>query len=106
MAFFKRKKNETVLPDALHLTEQDLVHKVTERQAEKLERISSQLQQRLKLEMSGMISEVVDLAIDNTRAEIEQMLHNELIRMLEKRIDDLVEQAIKTHLTKPHNREK
>ena len=103
MAFFKKKKTEPVLPDALTLSASDIVNRVSEKQAEKLERISSQLQQRLKNELSGMISEVVDTAIDNTRADIEQMLHNELIRMLEKRLDDLVEQAIKTHLTKPHS---
>ncbi len=100
MALFRKSKKEPQLPEALPLSVEDMVKTSTLRQSEKLERISSELQLRLKKELSGMISEVVDTAIDNTRAEIEQILHNELISMMEKRLDDLVEQAIKTHLTK------
>jgi len=100
MALFRKKKKDPLLSTAIELGENDVVARVSEKQTEKLEKISSELQQRLKNELSGMISEVVDRSIDNTRAEIEQILHNELISMLEKRLDKLVEQAIKTHLTK------
>lgn len=71
-----------------------------------LEQIGNQLQKRLKKELNGILGEVVDTAIDNTRAEMEQMLRNELIGMLESRLDQLVETAIKKHLTlNPKNSE-
>ena len=48
-----------------------------------------------------LAGEIVDTALDNTRAEVEQVIRNELMTLLESRLDILVEQAIKTHLTKP-----
>ncbi len=100
MGFFRKNKKDPVVPDAVTLSARDVVQSVNAKQTEKLEKISSELQLRLKNELSGMISEVVDTAIDNTRAEIEQLLHSELITMMENKLDHLVDQAIKTHLTK------
>jgi len=54
----------------------------------------------LKHEFRDMLSEVVDKALENTRDDIEQMIRNELITMLESRMDELVEQGIKKHLTR------
>ena len=100
MALFGRNKKEPVLPEVMPLSAADIVKSTEKGQAEKLEHIASELQLRLKKELSGMISEIVDTAIDNSRADMEQILHNELISMMEKRLDHLVDQAIKTHLTK------
>ena len=104
MGWFKKsRKLDPKLPETLSLTAEHVVKAAAHRQESSLEDISSELQHRLKMELSGIMSEVVDTALDNTRAETEQMLRNELITMLEDRLDQLVEQAIKKHLTKPRD---
>ena len=100
----KPKKVDPTLPETLSLTADDVVSTSSRSQDSVLDQISYDLQGRLKKELSGILSEVVDTAIDNTRADIEQMIRNELITMLEQRLDLLVEQAIKKHLTKPRHK--
>ena len=104
MGWFKKtNKLDPTLPETISLSAENVVRASTHSQETTLDEISSDLQHRLKMQLSGIMSEVVDTALDNTRAEIEQMLRNELIIMLEGRLDQLVEQAIKTHLTKPRH---
>ena len=104
MGWFKKpKKVDPTLPGALSLTADHVVPPAPDRQETSLDQISYDLQGRLKKELTGILGEVVDTALDNTRADIEQMIRNELIIMLEDRLDKLVEQAIKKHLTKPRN---
>jgi len=102
MAWFKKQnKVDPSIPETLSLTAENIVESTTDRQEKTLEKVSSDLQNRLRKELNGILSEVVDTAIDRTHAETEQLLRNELLTMLEARLDQLVEQAIKTHLTKP-----
>jgi len=99
----KKKQQKPELSEALSLTPEQVVSATPETQQHRLDAISYDLQRRLKNELGGIIGEVVDTALDNTRAEVEQIIRNELITLLESRLDVLVEQAIKTHLTKPRS---
>jgi F0F1-type ATP synthase membrane subunit b/b' len=101
--FDKKKRQAPEIPETLSLTAEQVISSTPETQQHRLDSISYDLQKRLKNELSGIISEVVDSALDNTRAEVEQIIRNELVTMLESRLDLLVEQAIKTHLTKPRS---
>lgn len=99
--FFGKKKRRHLMPETLSLSEDQVVTDNLSSQHDKLDKISSELQIRLKNELNGLIAEIVDSAIDQTRAEIEQMIRNHIVSQLEDKLDTLVEQAIKTHLTKP-----
>ena len=99
--FFGKNKRRHLVPETLTLSEDQVVADKLSSQHDKLDKISSELQVRLKNELNGLISEIVDSAIDHTRAEIEQLIRNHLVGQLEEKLDTLVEQAIKTHLTKP-----
>lgn len=99
----KKKRQEPEISEALSLTPEQMVSSTPETQQHRLDGISYDLQKRLKNELGGIIGEVVDIALDNTRAEVEQVIRNELMTLLESRLDILVEQAIKTHLTKPRH---
>ena len=99
--FFGKKKRRHLAPETLTLSEEQVVTDNLSSQQDKLEKISSELQDRLKNELNGLISEIVDYSIDQTRAEIEQLIRNQLVSQFEDKLDTLVEQAIKTHLTKP-----
>lgn len=103
MGFFskQKKRRATHNHDTLSLTAEQIFSLPEENQQQRLDNISSDLRLRLKKELGGMIEEMVDTALDNTRTEMEQILRNELSTMLQERLDKLVEQAIKTHLTKP-----
>jgi ribosomal protein S4 len=102
----KKKRKDPQIAEALSLTPEQMVSSTPETQQHRLDAISYDLQKRLKNELGGIIGEVVDTALDNTRAEIEQVIRNELITLLESRLDILVEQAIKTHLTRPRHERK
>ncbi len=97
----KKKTNKPETHEALPLTPEQMVSATPETQQNRLNAVSYDLQKRLKNELSGIIGEIVDTAFDNTRAEVEQVIRNELMILLESRLDILVEQAIKTHLTRP-----
>ena len=97
----KKNRHEPEVSETLSLSPEQIVSSTPQTQQNRLDAISYDLQKRLKNELSGIIGEVVDSALGNTRAEVEQLIRNELLSMLESRLDILVEQAIKTHLTKP-----
>lgn len=99
--FRKNRKASRKAPETLSLKPDQVVEPASTRHESTLDDISYDLQGRLKKELDGLIAEVVDTALDKTRPDIEQMVRNELILMLEERLDKLVEQAIKKHLTKP-----
>ena len=98
--FGKSKKVERKMPEMIDLKAEDVIISANERQTATLEGIASDLQVRLKNEFRDMLAEVVDKALDNSRDDIEQMIRHELINMLESRMDELVEQGIKKHLTR------
>ena len=98
--FGKSKKVDPKMPEMLDLKQENVIISANERQTATLESIASDLQIRLKNEFRDMLAEVVDKALDNSRDDIEQMIRNELINMLESRMDELVEQGIKKHLTR------
>jgi len=97
----KKKRQQPELSEALSLGPEQVVPATPETQQHRLDAISHDLQRRLKNELEGIIGKIVDTTLDNTRAEVEQIIRNELITLMESRLDVLVEQAIKTHLTKP-----
>ena len=97
----RKKRQEPEIAEALPLSPEQMVSATPETQQHRLDAISCDLQKLLKNELGGIIGEIVDTALDNTRAEVEQIIRNELMTLLESRLDILVEQAIKTHLTKP-----
>ncbi len=106
MGWFKKtKKVDPVISETLSLTAEQVISPQTDKHESSLDQISYDLQGRLKKELNGILGEVVDTAIDNTLADIEQMMRNELITLLEDRLDQLVEQAIKKHLTKPRDKD-
>ena len=102
MNWFKRKKDPTIA-ETLSLTAEQVVSAAVPVEEKLLERIAADLQQRLKNDLSSIIGEIVDTAVDNTRIEMEQKLRAELLGTLESRLDQLVEQGLRTHLTKPQN---
>ena len=102
MGFFRKsKKLDPKIPETISLKAGDVVIDNTHKHEKTLDSISVELQDRLKKELHGILGEVVDQAIDNTKVQTEQMLRNQLLTMLESRLDQLVEQAIKKNLTRP-----